>query len=304
MPTVKTNVLLVEDNPGDVRLVKEALSEVEKPQFEFLHRETLAQAMESCSSHTPDAILLDLGLPDSQGLDTVRRMREAAHEAPIVVLTVRDEEQLAIQSLHEGAQDYLPKSQISGALIWRALRYAMERQHIQLELLNLSLVDELTGLNNRRGFLALGEHYVKLANRSGTLFMVAFVDVDDMKDINDRFGHQEGNRALVETANVLKDSCRRSDILARMGGDEFAMLIADADLTCGNVIVDRIREKVKSQNASPGRRYKLSLSIGLVAANVTQHAELERLLDEADKAMYDGKQTKKNSGVPHDTASR
>jgi two-component system, cell cycle response regulator len=295
MPTAKTNVLLVEDNPGDARLVKEALSDFAKFPFELIHRETLAQAMEFCSSDTPDAILLDLGLPDSQGLDTVRRIRDAAPEAPIAVLTVRDEEQLAIQSLHEGAQDYLPKSQISGALIWRALRYAMERQHIQLELLNLSLVDELTGLNNRRGFLALGEHYVKLANRSGTLFMVAFIDVDNMKDINDRFGHQEGNRALVEAANVLKDSCRRSDILARMGGDEFAMLIADADTTCGNVIVDRIQEKVTLCNAAPGRHYALSLSIGLVAANVTQHAELERLLDEADKAMYDAKQRKKQS---------
>lgn len=295
MPTAQTKVLLVEDNPGDVRLVKEALSEIAKMRFELVHRETLAQAIEFCSSNMPDAILLDLGLPDSQGLDTVRRIRDAAPEAPIAVLTVRDEEQLAIESLHAGAQDYLPKSQISGALIWRALRYAMERQHIQLELLNLSLVDELTGLNNRRGFLALGEHYVKLANRSGTLFMVGFIDVNGMKDINDKFGHQEGNRALVEVANVLKDSCRRSDILARMGGDEFALLIADADTMCGNVIADRIQEKLESHNSSPGRRYPLSLSIGLVAANVTQHAELERLLDEADKAMYDAKQRKRQS---------
>jgi len=297
MPTAKTNVLLVEDNPGDARLVKEALCEIAKPPLELVHRETLAQAIGFCADNTPDAILLDLGLPDSQGLDTVRRIRDASPEAPIAVLTVRDEEQLAIQALHEGAQDYLPKSQISGPLIWRALRYAMERQHIQLELLNLSLVDELTGLNNRRGFLALGEHYVKLANRSGTLFMIAFVDIDNMKDINDRFGHQEGNRLLVEAANILKDSCRRSDILARMGGDEFALLIADADTTCGNVIVNRIQDKTKSQNATPGRRYALSLSIGLVAANVTQHAELERLLDEADKAMYDSKQRKKQSAT-------
>jgi len=120
------------------------------------------------------------------------------------VLTVSNDEDLAIRSLHEGAQDYLPKAQINGALIWRALRYAMERQRVQLELLNLSLIDELTGLNNRRGFLALGEHHVKLASRSGMPFMVAFVDLDNLKKINDTFGHQEGNRALVEAANVLR----------------------------------------------------------------------------------------------------
>jgi two-component system, cell cycle response regulator len=293
MPTATTKILLVEDNPGDARLVKEALSEMAKLRFELAHCETLSKAIQACSKSVPDAVLLDLGLPDSQGLETVRRMHNAAPETPIAVLTVRDEEDLAIQSLHEGAQDYLPKPQISGALIWRALRYAMERQHIQLELLNLSLVDELTGLNNRRGFLALGEHYVKLANRSGTLFMVAFVDVDGMKRINDSFGHQEGNRALVEAANVLKDSCRRSDILARIGGDEFAILIADADTTCGNVVLDRIQQKLDSRNAPRDRRYALSLSVGLVAADVTQYADLERLLEEADAAMYNEKQRKK-----------
>jgi two-component system, cell cycle response regulator len=295
MSTTPTKILLVEDNPGDARLIQEALSEIVKLRFELVHCEKAAQAEEFCANDLPDAILLDLGLPDSQGLETLRRVHRAAGETPIVVLTVRDEEQLAIESLHEGAQDYLPKSQINGGLIWRAVRYAMERQRIQLELLNLSLIDELTGLNNRRGFLALGEHYVKLAYRSATLFMVAFIDLDDMKKINDRFGHQEGNRALVEAANVLKDSCRRSDILGRIGGDEFAILIVDADVTCGNVVLHRIQQKLDSRNASGDRRYLLSLSIGVVAANVTQYADLQQLLGQADALMYEEKHRKKAS---------
>jgi diguanylate cyclase (GGDEF)-like protein len=298
MPTALTKILLVEDNPGDARLVKEALSEIAKLRFELVHCETLAQALDFCSKNIPDAILLDLGLPDSQGLDTVRRMHGAAQQVPIAVLTIRDDEELAIQSLHEGAQDYLPKSQINGGLVWRALRYAMERQRVQLELLNLSLIDELTGLNNRRGFLALGEHYVKLANRSGMPFMVAFVDLDGLKKINDTFGHQEGNRALVEAANVLRDSCRRSDILARIGGDEFAILIADVDTKCGDVVLSRIQQKLDSSNANPDRHYALSLSVGIIAANVTEHADLGQLLDEADGAMYAQKQKKKATQEP------
>jgi|SRR5579864_7300561 len=298
MLNTKTKILLVEDNPGDARLIKEALSEIPKLRFELAHLETLAQALEFCAKTTPDVIILDLGLPDSQGLDTVRRMHGAAQQAPIAVLTVRDEEELAIQSLHEGAQDYLPKSQINGALVWRALRYAMERQRLQLELLNLSLIDELTGLNNRRGFLALGEQYVKLANRSGMPFMVAFADLDGMKKINDTFGHQEGNRALVEAANVLRDSCRRSDILSRIGGDEFAILIVDVDAKCGGVVLRRIQQKVHSCNANLCRRYALSLSVGIVATDVTQHADLERLLHEADALMYAQKQKKKAAQEP------
>lgn len=296
MSTAVTRILLVEDSPGDARLIKEALSEIAKLRFELVHCETLAQALEFCSKNIPDAILLDLGLPDSQGLDTVRRMHGAAQQAPIAVLTIRDEEELAIQSLHEGAQDYLPKSQINGALVWRALRYAMERQRVQLELLNLSLIDDLTGLHNRRGFLALGEHYVKLANRSGMPFMVAFVDLDGLKKINDTFGHQEGNRALVETAGVLRDSCRQSDILSRMGGDEFAILIADVDKNCADVVLRRIQQKLDSCNANPGRRYRLSLSVGIVAANLNDPADLEQLLHQADVLMY--AQKHKEEGYP------
>ena len=94
------------------------------------------------------------------------------------------------------------------------------------ELENLSLVDDLTGLYNRKGFLALAHHRVKLAQRTGEPFFVAFVDMDDLKQINDTFGHQAGNCALVDAATVLKQCFRDSDILARLGGDEFAAFIA------------------------------------------------------------------------------
>lgn len=292
MPTTLTKILLVEDNPGDARLVKEALGEIAKLRFELIHCETLQKALKFCEDSPPDAVLTDLGLPDSQGLETVRRIHSAAPQTPLVVLTVRDEEELAVQSLHEGAQDYLPKAQIDGPSVWRALRYAMERQRVQLELLNLSLIDDLTGLNNRRGFLALGEHYIKLANRSGMPYLVAFVDLDGMKQINDTFGHQEGNRALVEAAGVLKDSCRQSDILARLGGDEFAMLIADVAEDCTDVVHRRIQQKLHSCNRTPGRRYSLSLSVGIVAANTTEPGYLEKLLQQADALMYEQKQTK------------
>jgi diguanylate cyclase (GGDEF)-like protein len=293
MSTAITKILLVEDNPGDARLIKEALSEIAKLRFELVHCETMAQALDFCSYGGPDVVLLDLGLPDAQGLETVRGLRGAAPQTPLVVLTVRDDEELAAQSLHEGAQDYLPKAGINGALVWRAVRYAVERQRVQLELLNLALVDDLTGLHNRRGFLALGEHYAKLANRSGMPFLVAFLDLDGMKQINDTFGHQEGNRALVEAASVLRDSCRQSDILARIGGDEFAILVADVAEDCTDVVQRRIQQKLHSCNRNPGRRYLLSLSVGIVAANVIEPADLEQLLNKADALMYAQKQKKK-----------
>src|SRR2546421_2508550 len=228
MPAPVTKVLVVEDNPADARLLREALAEIADSRFEIAHCETLAQAREFLAKNAFDVILSDLGLPDSQGLETVRHIHTAAPGVPVVVLTALNDESFGSQVLQEGAQDSLVKGQIGGRLLWRALRYAMERHRVQLSVLTLALIDDLTGLNNRRGFFALAEHHANLAYRTGKMFLVAFVDLDGLKQINDTFGHQEGNRALVDTAIVLRDSFRQSDILARLGGDEFAILVTDA----------------------------------------------------------------------------
>src|SRR5260370_1761936 len=211
-----TKILLVEDNTGDKRLVQEAFREIAELQSEIVHCDTLKQALESLAGGRPDVVLIDLGLPDAQGLEAVRRIHDAAPEVPLVVLTVLNDESLGMQALKEGAQDYLIKTHIDWRTIWRALCYAIERQRVQVELLNLSFSDDLTGLYNRRGFLTLTHHQIKLSYRTGKSFLVAFIDLDGMKQINDTFGHQEGNHALVETANILRDSFRQCDILARI----------------------------------------------------------------------------------------
>jgi len=292
-PSHVTKILLVEDNPGDARLLRECLAETAELPFELFHRATLAEALESLAKESPDVILLDLGLPDARGLDSVRRARRAAPEVPLLVLTGMSDGDLAVRALQEGAQDYLVKGQIDGALIWRALRYAAERQRVQLELLSLSLTDELTGLNNRRGFMTLAGHHLKVAYREDKPFLIGFVDLDGLKQINDTFGHQEGNRALVETANLLKDTFRQSDILARLGGDEFAVLIAEATEDRIGTVTDRIQQKLEVCNAAPNRKYPLHFSIGIVPGEAGRHCDLEQLLHEADALMYQQKQKRR-----------
>jgi len=288
-----TTILVVEDNPGDARLLREALREIEALRVDLHHVETLAAAIDALASCKFDVGLLDLHLPDASGLDVVRRVHEAAPETTLVVLSALNDEQLAVQSLHEGAQDYLVKGELDGSLLWRALRYAMERQHRQLELRNLSLVDDLTGLNNRKGFLRLATHHVRLASRRATPFLVGFVDLDGLKAINDTFGHQEGNRALVEAADVLRDSFRQSDILGRVGGDEFVVLITDASEHNVSVVADRVQGHVRARNADPERRYMLSLSVGIVASQTAPPPDLEHLMQQADALMYVQKQEKR-----------
>jgi two-component system, cell cycle response regulator len=291
--TSQLDILLLEDNPGDARLVREGLHEVEALRFELIHAETLAQALVRLGERRCDVGLLDLGLADARGLEVVRRVHQAAPDMPLLVLTGIDDESLAIEALHEGAQDYLLKAEVDSAALWRALRYAMERHRLQVGLRTLSLVDDLTGLSNLKGFLRLADHHAQLAYRLGKVFLVGFIDLDGMKRINDTFGHQEGNHALVEAANVLRDSLRQCDILARYGGDEFAVLISDAVDVSAPTVVERIHAKVQACNGQSGRRYELSLSIGIVASDPSQPPDLEQLLHRADALMYQDKQKRR-----------
>jgi two-component system, cell cycle response regulator len=293
-PSPTTRVLLVEDNPGDARLMQ-VLSEIAKLPVEFVHCASVSAAIERLGDEKLDAGLVDLGLPDAQGVEAVRRIHAAAPDLAKVVLTAQNDETLAVESLKEGAQDYLVKGNITANLLWRSLRYAMERQRVQLELVNLSLVDDLTGLYNRKGFLALAEHRLKLAYRTGEPFLVVFADLDGLKKINDTWGHQEGNRALVDAARILKDSFRQSDILARLGGDEFAAFIADAGEGSTNIVRQRVRSKLDFCRAGSERPYDLSFSIGIIPSHSTDHSDIETLLGLADALMYQEKRNKRQA---------
>ena len=155
---------------------------------------------------------------------------------------------------------------------------------------NISLTDDLTGLYNRKGFLALAAHRVKLANRNGEPFSIAFIDLDDLKEINDSFGHLEGDRALRDTASLLRECFRESDILARLGGDEFAIFVAEAD---EGQIAQRIEERLRERERnSPPRGYPLALSMGIVVSDNSQEEEVESLLKRADGLMYQHKKGK------------
>ena len=157
---------------------------------------------------------------------------------------------------------------------------------------NLSQIDDLTGLYNRKGFLALAEHRVKLALRNAQAFSVAFVDLDGLKAINDSLGHETGDRALIEVADVLKESFRQSDVLGRLGGDEFAVFIGEADEDETNSIRSRVQAHLDACNAVPNRSYQLSFSIGIVSASSADGLDIEGLLRKADALMYQQKRAK------------
>jgi diguanylate cyclase (GGDEF)-like protein/PAS domain S-box-containing protein len=172
------------------------------------------------------------------------------------------------------------------------------RKRAEEELRALLLVDELTGLPNRRAFITLSEQALKLATRMYRDVLMIFIDLDHLKSINDTWGHLAGDRALIDTARVLRESCREADIVARLGGDEFvALLTVDSDQTA-ELICSRIKSRVDKHNRETQRGYSLSLSVGAIRSRA-EGAVLSELIAEADLALYEQKRARGNSrGLP------
>jgi diguanylate cyclase (GGDEF)-like protein/PAS domain S-box-containing protein len=160
---------------------------------------------------------------------------------------------------------------------------------------NLSLTDELTGLYNRRGFFTLAEQFLKLARRQKQGIFMLYADIDNLKDINDTFGHKEGDMALVNTADILRKNYRESDVIARIGGDEFVIIPIGTDKDTIDIITSRFEKSIKTHNSKNKREYSLSLSYGLAYYDPEKPCSLDELLMKADKTMYEHKKHNKNS---------
>ncbi|HEX8242992.1 MAG TPA: two-component regulator propeller domain-containing protein [Longimicrobium sp.] len=178
------------------------------------------------------------------------------------------------------------------------MRVRMAERAVREEMLrDLSLRDDLTGLYNRRGLLALAEQLVREAERSRRGFDVVFADLDGLKRINDTLGHPEGDRAIRDAAGVIRASFRDSDVVARLGGDEFAVLVRHDALPGGDAAVAaasaRLREAVALHNATAERPYELSLSLGFSGYDPAAPRTIESLLDDADQQMYAHKRGKR-----------
>jgi diguanylate cyclase (GGDEF)-like protein len=152
-----------------------------------------------------------------------------------------------------------------------------------------SLTDELTGLYNRRGFLTLAEQQLRVARRQGRDLVLFFADLDEFKQVNDRFGHAEGDRSLQAVAALLRGAVRDSDIVARLGGDEFTVLAVDGDNNAASVIRRRINQRVGALNARNELAAPISVSIGHVRVNASHPNTLEELLASADRVLYQQK---------------
>jgi two-component system cell cycle response regulator len=292
---VVIRILLVVGEAKGARRVRGLLESGGSTEFQIADVVGLERAAERLSSDGVDILLLDMGSKRQQGRAFVQAARAAAPDMPMVILSESEDESLAVEALQQGVQDFLAKEHLNRAALARSLRYSIERHRLQKTLQNLSLIDDLTGLHNRRGFLALAEQHLRMIHRKGAAMLV-YLDLDDLKGINDTYGHLEGNRALIVTANVLRACFRQSDILARLGGDEFCVLMTDAGQDSAQQVRKRLQQRVDFINALSSSRFRLSLSVGIAEVSAVHQPPLEELLRIADTHMYEEKRNKQLRG--------
>ncbi|MDO9559471.1 MAG: diguanylate cyclase [Syntrophales bacterium] len=174
-----------------------------------------------------------------------------------------------------------------------------ERKRMEEEIKMLAITDQLTGLYNRRGFIALSEQQLKIAERAESRLLLLFADLDGMKWINDTLGHVKGDEALVGVADILKKVFREADIVARVGGDEFAVLALGTSVEYPEILKDRLQQQFDLYNSREKRDYILSLSVGIVESDPKSIVSIDGLMSRADERMYENKR-----GKSHESASR
>jgi diguanylate cyclase (GGDEF)-like protein len=162
----------------------------------------------------------------------------------------------------------------------------------ELAFIELATIDELTGLSNRRGFMTSARYVINLCDRQEISCSLIFIDLNDFKNINDQFGHAEGDRALVAFSNLLKNNFRNSDVLARLGGDEFVVLLTDTTKNAAETAMRKLQKSIDEYYFKTNYGYSISYSYGIAGPDFNQHITIEKLLKDADSLMYEHKSQK------------
>ena len=299
-------ILLVEDNAVDARLTQDILAEWQLEEFDIAHVTRLSEAFRYLARARFDAVLLDLSLPDGYGLSTVRQIHAANPTIAIIVLSGLSDQALALQAVQNGAQDYLVKGEGPSELLARSIHYGIERKRAEERLTYLAQYDQLTGLVNRSLFR---DRLVQAMARSKRLQQplgLMLLDLDQFKPVNDTLGHRVGDQLLKVVAERLYECVREVDTVARMGGDEFTIILEG--LMCEEDI-SSVAQRITTSLSEPfilGEHHAvISVSIGITIYPTDDH-DIDELLKHADAAMYRAKQQGGNSfqfHIPNDSPS-
>lgn len=284
---IRNSILIVDDDKELLDIFKTALL------LEGYQCETAASAeyaLELINKIPFDILITDIKMPGVTGFELTEKVKKIRPRMAVIIMTAYIEEFVYNGAIEVGASDFIKKPFTAKELIVRI-------QHVkrQEEIRALSVTDELTGLYNRRGFFTLVEQQLKLFKRQNKGIFLLYADVDNLKEINDIFGHKEGDMALIDTANILRKNYREADIIARIGGDEFVVIPVETTGDNIDIISSRLQKSLKIHNAEKNHKHKLSISVGIAYYNPENPCSIDELMVQADKSMYKHKMHQKKS---------
>lgn len=295
MITPTHRVLLVEDVPVIATITVQMLRQSPGRRYQPVHSTRLDAALALLRKEDFDVVLLDLNLPDSADLNTVSRVVETAPEVPVIVLTASNHERTGLQAVQLGAQDFLIKGEFNATVLDRAIVYAMERHRLQRTIRQMAVIDELTGLYNRRGFNTLYPDVFERARRSEARGYLCFFDLDRFKRINDELGHAKGDEALAEFAAILRGAFRKETLLVRLGGDEFVAMGLEAQPGQTEEALGLLEVMLCARNATDTTGYRLEASSGVAWFDRSGPHEIDLLTATADAALYRQKEARRRA---------
>jgi diguanylate cyclase (GGDEF)-like protein len=270
-------------------------------------------SLDAVRTNKPDIVVMDIVLKGNQdGIDAAAIIKNE-HDVPVIFLSTHTEDEIIRRATTQVPYGYLLKPFRSielGILMELTRQRHRYERHLQEKnrmltrsliksretesrLQEISLIDELTGIYNRRGFYSLAQHQIGMAKRTGRTMLVGFFDLDHMKDINDVHGHNAGDAIILSAVGVLKKTFRSSDILSRWGGDEFVVMMCNAESDDREAIEARIARHIDAYNEKADHPYLLSMSWGIVLYDPASHEELEEIIARADALMYANKGRKR-----------
>ena len=283
---VPINVLVVVDSSTAVATIGKLLKESSQWSFETIFCDTLQKALNHVAKDCFDVILLDLELSDSCGIETLQIIRQAVIDSPIVVMTAADEGDTLIEAVKQDAQDYLSKEYIMvGPLLSRALYYAVAQWTLSESLHVLATHDELTDVLCHDYFISKLEETFNLARRYKDHFCLILADLDNFKQLNAKYGAGAGDLALSQFASLLSQELRCEDVIGRLGGDEFCLILQRTDLQGATVVLQRLKSKLVSF-ISPlnGEIIEVGASYGVAELSPVVKS-VRQLLEIADRAL-------------------
>lgn len=285
-------ILVVDDNPVNLRMLADWLAS------EHYVVSTAAdgfEALAKIAAERPDIVLLDVVMPELNGFEVCRRIKAdpTMADIPVIMVTALSDVDDLVRGFEAGADDFVTKPFNFDALMAR-VRLQLRRKRRYERILEQARVDRLTGAFNRRYFDAHAPRLAARCRAARNPVAVLMIDVDNLKEINDAHGHAVGDRVLKEIVSRVTSALRPSDLVARMGGDEFVVVMRETDLDAALQIAERLRGRI---DAAPIGGVAVTVSIGAAASRPDGEEELDATLQRADGALYSAKRAGGNRVV-------